>query len=87
MVVAGRLHDYTGLTVQALDHFCQVDQFIVGVTYFKRFDHRFLTGTHDCNHALAFGNIDANGVHCHSSNTTIVQPESIFFSLPIQSIE
>ena len=34
----------------------------------------------------AFGNIDANAVHSHSSNTKNLQPEIHLFSLPIQSI-
>jgi len=39
-----------------------------------------------CDHAFPFGHINANGVHYHSSNTNNLQPEPIFFSLPIQSI-
>ena len=35
-------------------------------------------GAHDGNHAFSFGNIDANAVHSHSSNTKNLQPESIF---------
>ena len=85
MVISCGLHDHASLTVQAFELPCQFAQFAVGVTDFKGRDDDLSKGTHDGYHASAFGNVDANRVHVHSSNTNL-QPESIFFSLPIQSI-
>jgi len=85
MVVSCGLHDHAGLTVQAFELPCQLAQFTAGVTDFKGRDDDLSKGTHGSNRASAFGNVDANRVHLHSSNTNL-QPGSIFFSLPIQSI-
>lgn len=39
---------------------------------FKGWDHQFSKGPHDGNHSLAFGNINANRVHSHSSYAVFV---------------
>lgn len=39
---------------------------------FKGWDHQFSKGTHDGNHTLAFGNINANRVHSHFSYAVFV---------------
>ena len=77
MVISCGLHDHTSLTVQDFELTCQFAQFAVGVTDFKGRDDDLSKGTHDSNRASAFGNVDANRVHLHSSNTNL-QPESIF---------
>ena len=69
MVITRGFHDHTGLTGQASEQLCQFAQFTVRVMDLKRRDYHFSKGTHDGNHALAFGNIDANRVHTSTSNT------------------
>ena len=68
MVVSRGLHDHASLTVQAFELPCQFAQFTVGVTDFKGRDDDLSEGAHDGNRASAFGNVDANRVHLHSSN-------------------
>ena len=85
MVVSSGLHDHAGFTVQAFEQPCQLAQFTVGVKHLKGRDYHLSKRTHDGNHASAFGNVNTNRVHGSTSYTNL-QPESIFFSLPIQSI-
>ena len=86
VVITCGFHHHTGLAVQAFEQPCQLAQFAVGVKYLKGRDYHLSKRAHDCNHALALRNIDANTVHSHPPNTKNPQPEPIFFSLPIQSI-
>ena len=68
VVIPCGLHDHTSLTVQAFELSCQFAQFAVGVTDFKGRDDDLSKGAHDGNRASAFGNVNANRVHLHSSH-------------------
>ena len=68
MVISCGLHDHASLTVQAFEPPCQCAQFTIGVMDFKGRDDDLSEGAHDGNRASAFGNVDANRVHLHSSN-------------------
>ena len=60
MVITCGFHNDTGLTRQASKQLCQFAQFAVRLMDFKGGTTGFSKGMHDGNHALAFGNINAN---------------------------
>ena len=69
MVITRGFHYHTGFTGQASKQLYQLAQFAVRVMDLKGRDYHLSKGTHDGNHALSFGNINANRVHVSTSNT------------------
>ena len=78
VVISCGLHDHASLTVQAFEPPCQCAQFTIGVMDFKGRDDDLSEGAHDGNRASAFGNVDANRVHLHSSNLRIATGIHLF---------
>ena len=86
MVIPGGFQNNAGLSVQSFELLRQIVQVLGGMLNFKRFEYHFSEGAHNTNHALPFGNVNAYCVHDFSSIILYLQLESIFYSLPIQSI-
>jgi len=72
-VIAARvLQNYPHLTVQAFQVVCQLFEFAGGVAHFKRFGYDLAERAHNSDHAFAFGHIDPNSIHGHTSKEKIV---------------
>lgn len=80
MVVPRGLHHNTGLVAQFSQPARQLTQLNAGVSHLKRRDHHLSQRTHDGNHALALGNVNAYTVHVHSPNTKFATGIHLFLA-------